>query len=83
MADMHDSGYYAKCMIGGALACGSTHILILPLDIIKCKMQVNPSYSNNVWSALKKVFNAKQATLGWAPTAIGYSIQGSGKFGFY
>lgn len=36
----HDTSYYAKCMLGGALACGFTHAGITPLDVTKCNMQV-------------------------------------------
>lgn len=36
----HDTSYYAKCMLGGVLACGLTHTLITPLDVTKCNMQV-------------------------------------------
>lgn len=36
----HDASYYAKCMLGGALACGATHAGITPLDVTKCNMQV-------------------------------------------
>ena len=35
----HDSSYYAKCMLGGVLACGITHAGITPLDVAKCNMQ--------------------------------------------
>jgi solute carrier family 25 phosphate transporter 3 len=41
-ADVHDSSYYAKCMMGGILSCGLTHMAVCPLDIIKCRMQVDP-----------------------------------------
>ena len=36
----HDASYYAKCMLGGVLACGITHAGITPLDVAKCNMQV-------------------------------------------
>ena len=36
----HDTSYYAKCMLGGILACGVTHAGITPLDVAKCNMQV-------------------------------------------
>ena len=36
----HDTSYYSKCMLGGALACGVTHAGITPLDVAKCNMQV-------------------------------------------
>jgi hypothetical protein len=38
---VHDSSYYAKCMLGGVLACGVTHAGITPLDVAKCNMQVS------------------------------------------
>ena len=37
----HDASYYAKCMLGGAVACGFTHAGITPLDVTKCNMQVS------------------------------------------
>lgn len=40
MSDVHDASYYAKCMMGGTLACGLTHAIICPLDIVKCRKQV-------------------------------------------
>ena len=39
----HDALYYAKCMLGGVLACGFTHAGITPLDVTKCNMQVRSS----------------------------------------
>ena len=39
----HDASYYAKCMLGGAIACGFTHAGITPLDVAKCNMQVSLS----------------------------------------
>ena len=39
----HDSSYYAKCLLGGVLACGTTHAGITPLDVTKCNMQVRVS----------------------------------------
>ena len=38
--DTHDASYYAKCMVGGLLACGLTHTAIVPLDVVKCRRQV-------------------------------------------
>lgn len=50
MGDVHDTSYYLKCMMGGALACGVTHAAICPLDIVKCRKQVfqdfNTTYEN-------------------------------------
>jgi len=41
MSDVHDATYYGKCMVAGVLACGVTHAGICPLDIVKCRRQVN------------------------------------------
>ena len=38
----HDWDYYGKCMIGGILSCGLTHLAVTPLDVVKCRMQVRP-----------------------------------------
>lgn len=81
--DKHDLSYYLKCMIGGMLACGLTHTAIVPLDVMKCKKQIDKNYSTGIIDGVKKVSSAGQVTLGWAPTLVGYSLQGLGKFGFY
>ena len=39
-SDVHDMSYYGKCMVGGILSCGLTHMLVCPLDIVKCRKQV-------------------------------------------
>jgi solute carrier family 25 phosphate transporter 3 len=78
--------YYAKCALGGALSCGLTHTAVVPLDLVKCRIQVDPGKYKGMLSGFK-VSVAEEGmrglAKGWAPTAIGYSIQGVGKFGFY
>lgn len=32
--------YYALCGFGGVLSCGLTHTAVVPLDLIKCRIQV-------------------------------------------
>lgn len=81
--DTHDLSYYLKCMMGGVLACGLTHTAIVPLDVMKCKKQIDSSFCSGMIDGVKKVSAAGQVTLGWAPTFVGYSLQGLGKFGFY
>jgi Mitochondrial carrier protein len=45
-SDVHDMSYYGKCMVGGIFSCGLTHMAVCPLDIVKCRKQVNyPSSS--------------------------------------
>lgn len=78
--------YYAKCAFGGALSCGLTHTAVVPLDLVKCRIQVDGAKYKNIGTGFK-VSVAEEGmrglAKGWAPTLIGYSIQGLGKFGFY
>jgi len=82
----HDASYYAKCMLGGALACGITHAGITPLDVTKCNMQVNSSKYTGLVQGLKTI-SAEEGSRGlwkgFGPTFIGYSLQGLFKYGLY
>ena len=71
MSDKHDLSYYLKCMVGGSLACGLTHTAIVPLDVMKCKKQIDAGFCSGMIDGAKKVVANGQATLGWAPTYIG------------
>jgi solute carrier family 25 phosphate transporter 3 len=82
----HDFSYYAQCMLGGILSCGLTHTAVVPLDVVKCKMQVFPEKYKNLFSGIRTVVAEESVAglrLGWAPTFIGYSFQGMFKFGLY
>lgn len=82
----HPTDYYLKCMAGGVFACGLTHLLVCPLDIVKCNMQANPGKFKTMkmsYQALVAESGFSWLKLGWLPTLIGYSLQGSAKFGFY
>jgi solute carrier family 25 phosphate transporter 3 len=73
-------------MIAGILSCGVTHTLICPLDVVKCNMQTNPQKFKGLIPGLRTLI-AEEGSMaiwkGWVPTAIGYSMQGFCKFGFY
>jgi len=78
--------YYALCGFGGLLSCGITHTAVTPLDLVKCRLQVNKEKYKSLGNGFKLTFaegGAAGLFLGWAPTAIGYSMQGICKFGFY
>jgi len=78
--------FYAFCAIGGLISCGTTHTALVPLDLVKCRMQVDkvkyPSLGKGFKVTLKED-KVKGLARGWAPTLCGYSCQGVGKFGFY
>ncbi|KAF8517904.1 mitochondrial carrier protein [Hysterangium stoloniferum] len=82
----HDTSYYAKCMLGGVLACGLTHAGITPLDVAKCNMQVDPVKYKGLGSGLRTLIAEEGATGIWkgvGPTLLGYSLQGMFKYGLY
>jgi len=73
-------------MIGGVLSCGITHTVVCPLDIVKCRKQANPTMYKSIPDGFRTIMRNEGFngfTVGWMPTAIGYSMQGFGKFGFY
>ncbi|XP_023171306.1 phosphate carrier protein, mitochondrial [Drosophila hydei] len=78
--------YFALCGIGGILSCGTTHTFVVPLDLVKCRLQVDPAKYKNLIHGFKVTVAEEGAVglaKGWFPTLIGYSLQGLCKFGFY
>ncbi|XP_033746595.1 phosphate carrier protein, mitochondrial-like [Pecten maximus] len=78
--------YFMLCGFGGILSCGLTHTALVPLDLVKCRIQVDPAKYKNIGTGFKltlKENGTRGLGLGWAPTLIGYSMQGLCKFGFY
>jgi len=84
--ELFSPSYYAACAGGGVAACGVTHMLVTPLDVVKCNMQATPGKYTSVPSAFATVVReegARGLVRGWVPTLLGYSVQGACKFGFY
>ncbi|KAL4939444.1 hypothetical protein BDV06DRAFT_198858 [Aspergillus oleicola] len=78
--------YYAACTFGGLLACGLTHTAVTPLDLIKCRRQVDSSLYKSNMDAFRKIRAAeglRGVFTGWSPTFFGYSAQGAFKYGGY
>jgi len=78
--------FFALCGVGGILSCGITHTALVPLDLVKCRLQVDSAKYKNLGNGFKVTLaegGTKALALGWAPTFFGYSMQGLGKFGFY
>jgi len=83
---LYSPAYYGVCAVGGILSCGLTHTMVVPLDIVKCRMQANKNLYSGVINGFRTMVakeGAASLTLGWAPTLVGYSMQGACKFGFY
>nr|BAX57173.1 phosphate carrier 2 [Liriomyza chinensis] len=78
--------YYALCGLGGILSCGTTHTFVVPLDLVKCRLQVDQKKYKNLIHGFKltvKEEGTRGLAKGWAPTFFGYSAQGLCKFGLY
>lgn len=83
---IHSNKFFILCAAGGMLACGTTHTFVTPLDLVKCRMQVDPvKYKSIAQGFIKSYREAGPANLvkGWAPTFFGYSLQGAAKFSGY
>ena len=53
LVEFGSAEYYGKCMIGGALSCGLTHTAVVPLDLVKCRMQVDAAKYPSLGKGLK------------------------------
>ncbi|KAJ1913545.1 Cu/Pi carrier [Mycoemilia scoparia] len=84
--EINSAKYFYTCAVGGALACGLTHTFVTPLDLVKCRLQVDKTLYNGIFDGWKKIFKAEGISglfTGWGPTFIGYTLQGTCKYGFY
>jgi len=60
--------------------------MVTPLDLVKCRRQVDDKlYKSNTqaWKMIYRQEGLRGVFFGWSPTFIGYSFQGAGKYGFY
>lgn len=57
--DKKDLSYYLKCMAGGAVACGLTHTAVTPLDLVKCRRQVDAKLYKSVGDGFSKIYKAE------------------------
>ncbi|CAI2169724.1 7310_t:CDS:2 [Funneliformis geosporum] len=84
--ELYTPKYYYTCALGGVLACGLTHTFVTPLDLVKCRRQVDAQlYKGNFdgWSKIYRGEGTRGLYTGFGPTFIGYSFQGAAKYGFY
>lgn len=40
--------YFMLCGLGGILSCGLTHTMVTPLDLVKCRLQVDSAKYKSV-----------------------------------
>lgn len=49
--------FFALCGFGGILSCGTTHTALVPLDLVKCRIQVDPAKYGNIINGFKYVLS--------------------------
>ncbi|EME85140.1 uncharacterized protein MYCFIDRAFT_60058 [Pseudocercospora fijiensis CIRAD86] len=84
--ELFSGTYFAACTLGGIIACGPTHASVTPLDLVKCRRQVDSKlYKGNfqAWGTIMRQEGLRGVFTGWSPTFIGYCFQGAGKYGAY
>lgn len=78
---------YASFGLAGAIGCGVTHGAMTPIDVIKTRIQLEPSvYNKGMVGSLRQIVSTEGAgalLTGLGPTVLGYSLQGTFKFGGY
>lgn len=78
---------YFKFALAGAIGCGTTHSSLVPIDVVKTRIQLEPTiYNKGMVSSFKKIIGQEGAgalLTGFGPTLLGYSLQGAFKFGGY
>ena len=65
---------------------GITHTAVTPLDLVKCRRQVDSKmYTGNfqAWGKIARAEGFRGIYTGWSPTFFGYSAQGAFKYGGY
>jgi len=67
----------AGFIVGGALACGITHVGTLPFDFLKVLRQTSSSIASTKNWSLLETFHAYEMVI------VGYCLQGIFKFGIY
>lgn len=75
--ELYSPKYYAACTLGGLLACGVTHTAVTPLDLVKCRRQVDSKmYTGNfqAWGKIGRAEGFRGVYTGWSPTFFGYSV---------
>ncbi|KAJ9136901.1 hypothetical protein NKR23_g9512 [Pleurostoma richardsiae] len=78
---------YVKFFGAGALAATLTHGAATPIDVVKTRIQVDDAMKGlNMVAAGRRIVAGEGAAAlltGFGPTAVGYLVQGGGKFAGY
>lgn len=71
----YSAAIYAILGLSGATGCAITHTLVLPLDVVKTKLQTSPDEYSNIWQGASKIYKdlgLSGLLLGFQATVAGY-----------
>lgn len=78
---------YSQFFVAGALCAMVTHGAMTPIDVVKTRIQIDPALArSSMFLAGRKIVASegpKGLLTGFGPTAVGYLVQGGGKFAGY
>lgn len=76
-----DVGTYAFFAAAGAVGCALTHVGVVPLDVVKTRMQTDPTNDyKNTLDGMRKMAHRegwRSLSLGLGPTLVGYMWYGA------
>lgn len=82
----NDTSFYVRSAFAGGICTFTAHTVLVPIDVIKTRIQINPSEYSGMVSSFKKIRHEeglKALVLGMGPTTVGYTLQGMAKFGIF
>jgi len=78
---------YTSFGIAGGLCATITHGAMTPIDVVKTRIQIDPAFKKlGILSGTRHLIaneGPKALLTGFGPTAVGYLVQGGGKFAGY
>ena len=78
---------FMEAAVSGAISCSVTHSIVVPIDVVKTRMQTDPTLAGKstlaAGQAVVRSGGRKVLLQGLAATFSGYWLQGFCKFGFY
>merc|ERR1711966_479916 len=83
-AKKYDSMYYLKGAAAGGICCSITHGALTPVDVVKTRVQLDPTKYTGLVSGFRTIIAEEGAgalTTGLGATCFGYFVQGWFKFG--
>lgn len=81
----YDLMYYLKGALAGGICCSVTHGALTPVDVVKTRIQLEPTkYTKGLIGGFKQIAAEEGSgalLTGLGPTVVGYFVQGWFKFG--